>query len=251
MKPVKIKRLFFDIETSPNIVFSWNVGYKLQIGHDNILKERAVICICYKWEGEDTVHSLEWKKGDDKSLITRFLKVILKADEVIGHNGDNYDIKWFKTRALFHGIPSLPDIKSIDTLKLARKGFRFNSNKLDYIGKFLGLGQKLETGGFGLWKDICIFNNADAMHKMVTYCKQDVLLLEQVFQKLQGYGKPKTHTGVLKGKDLCSCPYCASDNTVSNGNIVAALGTIKKKMKCLDCIKYFSVSQTAYKKSRQ
>ncbi len=97
MKPVKIKRLFFDIETSPNIVFSWNVGYKLQIGHDNILKERAVICICYKWEGEDTVHSLEWKRGDDKSLITKFLKVILKADEVIGHNGDNYDIKWFKT----------------------------------------------------------------------------------------------------------------------------------------------------------
>ena len=27
----KFKRLYIDCETSPNVVFSWNVGYDLQI----------------------------------------------------------------------------------------------------------------------------------------------------------------------------------------------------------------------------
>lgn len=30
------KRLFFDIETSPNIVFSWNIGRDISIDYENI-----------------------------------------------------------------------------------------------------------------------------------------------------------------------------------------------------------------------
>ena len=40
-----IKRLFFDIETSPNIGYFWRAGYKLNIGADNIIEERKIICI--------------------------------------------------------------------------------------------------------------------------------------------------------------------------------------------------------------
>ena len=36
VKEKKFKRLFFDIETSPNIVFSWNIGYNLNISYENI-----------------------------------------------------------------------------------------------------------------------------------------------------------------------------------------------------------------------
>ena len=90
----RFKRLFFDIETSPNIMFAWTAGYKLNLPPDNIIKERAIMCICYKWEGDKQVHSLEWKKGDDKKLLTDFMKIMNKADEIIGHNSDNFDIKW-------------------------------------------------------------------------------------------------------------------------------------------------------------
>ena len=60
----KIKRLFFDIETSPMIVYSWRVGWKLNIGTDNIIEDWKVICISYKWEGEDKVHTLSWDKNN-------------------------------------------------------------------------------------------------------------------------------------------------------------------------------------------
>ena len=33
-----IKRLFWDIETSPNVVLSWRIGYKINLDHDNILQ---------------------------------------------------------------------------------------------------------------------------------------------------------------------------------------------------------------------
>jgi len=94
-----MKRLFFDIEVSPNIGLFWQSGYKLNIGHDSIIKERAIICICYKWENQKTVHSLKWdEKQNDKQILKQFIKIIDSADEVVGHNGDNFDIKWIRTR---------------------------------------------------------------------------------------------------------------------------------------------------------
>ena len=41
--------LYFDIETSANVGLFWTSGYKISIGTENIIKERAVICICYKF----------------------------------------------------------------------------------------------------------------------------------------------------------------------------------------------------------
>lgn len=184
------KRLFFDIETSPNIVLSWRIGRDINLSHDDILQERAIICVCYKWEGDDKVYSLQWNKGDDKDLLKKFAPIIDSADEVLTQNGDTFDIKWLRTRCIYHDIPVSSKFNSIDTLKMARAGFKFNSNKLDYMGKFLGLGGKLETT-YDLWKDIVLNNDKKAMDKMVEYCKVDVIKLEQVYQKLQKYSPVK------------------------------------------------------------
>ena len=180
------KRLFFDIEVSPNIVLSWRIGNNLNLDHNSIIQERAIICICYKWEGEDKVSSIQWNNGDDTDLVGKFTKIIDSADEVIAQNGDSFDIKWLRTRCIYHGIPMSPKLNSIDTLKMARNNFKFNSNKLDYMGKFFGLGSKMKTD-FGLWKDILLKNDKKAMSTMIAYCKQDVILLEEVYKQLQQF----------------------------------------------------------------
>ena len=88
----KKKRLFFDIETSPNVGFFWQSGYKLNIPYTNIIKERAIICICYKWADEDKVYSLQWDKNqDDKTMLEKFMAVANEAHELVGHNGDRFD----------------------------------------------------------------------------------------------------------------------------------------------------------------
>lgn len=244
----KIKRLFFDIETSPNIGMFWTAGYRVNIGHDNIIKERAIICICYKWEGESETHSLTWDNDqDDKKMLEKFINIANKADELIGHNGDRYDLAWIRTRCLFHDIPMFPNYITIDTLKHARSKFKFNSNKLDYIGKFLGLGEKIHTS-FSLWKDIVLHKDKQALKNMVIYCKGDVELLEKIYNKMSAYIPHKTHLGVLKGKGKISCPECTSTDMKLSKKRVTALGTPRIQLQCNDCGKYHTVSDSVYEK---
>lgn len=243
------RRMFFDIETSPNTVLSWRIGSKVNLSPDNIVKERAIICICWKWEGEDKVHHLQWDNDQcDRKMLERFTEELSKADEVIGHNGDRYDIKWVRTRSIIHKIPFNATIKSLDTLKKARSAFNFNSNKLDYIGKVLGVGQKLDTGGYDLWKRICLLNCKESMHKMVTYCKQDVILLEDVFHRMQSYIHQNSHVGVHQGGAKHSCPSCGSEDITLLSTPVTKAGTFQRHIECNDCKTDYKISNTAWNK---
>ena len=245
-KHIKAKRLYFDIETSPNIVYSWRIGWNITLHPDNIIDERKVICICWKWEDEDKVHYSTWDKNqDDKKCLEDFVKVANQADELIAHNGDRFDIKWIRTRCIFNRVPMLNHYKTLDTLKKAKSGFNFNSNKLDYIARFLGVGSKMETGGFDLWVD-CMKGDKKALKKMVEYCQQDCVVLEDVYHTLQSYIKPNTHQGVISGGDKCDCVNCASENTTLFKTEVTASGTIKRMLLCNDCGSNFFVSNRSY-----
>ena len=240
-----IKRMIWDIETSPNIGLFWRPGYKVSLSHDNIIQERAIICICWKWEGENKVHSLEWDNGDDRQLCEDFLQEALKADELIAHNGDKYDVKFFNARCLFHKLDPAPIWKTVDTLVIARRRFGFNSNRLDYLGKFLLNEGKIHTE-YGMWKDILLNNCDKAMKKMVKYCKQDVVLLEKVWERLSPYHTPKSHAGVMQYREKWSCPHDGSINVIHSKKAITAAGTPRHQMKCNKCGRYYSISEKAY-----
>lgn len=242
----KVKRLFWDLETSPNIGMFWRAGYKQTIPHDNIIQERAIICCCYKWEGEKKVHAIEWDKGCDKDLCSSFAEVANAADELVAHNGDKFDLKWFNTRNLMHGLPPLPEYKTVDTLVIARRRFYFNSNRLDYVAKALGMDGKTATH-FGMWRDILLHNCPKAMREMVRYCKHDVALLEEVWKQLQAYHKPKTHAGVHAGLDKWTCPHCASENVYKSKTRHTTAGTIQHQMQCQDCHRYYTINDKAFR----
>ena len=114
----KRKRLYFDLECSPNIGLFWSAGYKQKIDYSNIIKERAIICICYKWEDEKQVHSLSWDKNQsDKKLLQEFIKVANEADELVGHNGDKFDLPWIRTRCLYHRVDCNPFQTNVGVLR--------------------------------------------------------------------------------------------------------------------------------------
>ncbi len=242
------KRLFVDIETSPNTALIWKSGYKLNVGHDNIIEERKIICICWKWEDKKAVHSVSWDEDrDDKKLLLEFIDVLTDANEIVAHNGDRYDIKWIRTRCLVHGISMPPKLKTIDTLKLAKSLFSFNSNRLDYIGKFIADGGKMETGGFDLWKRIKLQNCQKSLKKMIDYCKQDVILLQKVFDKINPYAENKQHYALLYGgDDRYTCPECGSHKSSCNKTTTTVRGVVQRQMKCKACYKYFTISNKSY-----
>lgn len=184
------------------------------------------------------MHSLTWDaKQSDKKMLQDFIKVANEADEMIGHNGDKFDMTWIRTRCLFHRIPMLPAYTTIDTLKISRSKFRFNSNRLNYIADFLGMGQKHKVE-FGLWKDILLRSDPAAMAKMVRYCKKDVVLLEKVFTELSKHTESKTHFGVVNGQNRGSCPNCGSHKLFKKCIRVLASGLKRMVMQCDDCKRF-------------
>ena len=243
----KIKRLFFDIETSPCIGYFWQPSYKARITFENIIEFWKVICISYKWENEETVKHLSWDENQcDKQMLIDFVKIMNEADECIAHNGDRFDIKKIRTRCVFHRIPMFPKYRSLDTLKKARSGFAFPSNRLNDIGLYLGVGAKLETGGFSLWKDVML-GKKEALDLMLDYCDKDVILLEDVWFTMQNYILNNTHTGTHNGKLKASCPNCASEDISLIKNSFTAKGTIKRLMECNSCGYDYEISNSAYR----
>lgn len=246
-----LRRLFFDIESSPNVVLSWPTGFKISIDSENILKERAIICIGYKWEDERKASVITWdRKQNDKGMLEKFVKVANEADEIIAHNGDKFDMPWFLTRCAFHGIRTFPYYKTADTLQWARRKFYFNSNRLNYIGQYLGLGKKLKTE-FGLWKAVCLDNDRKALDRMARYCARDVELLQDVWNRLSELVPHKTHAGVLQGRDKWTCPKCGSDDVVKHQKRVTGAGTVCYNMQCQACGRHYRISEPLAKQYAQ
>lgn len=245
-----MKRLYFDIETSPNIATVWGTGRKQWIDYENIIKERAVICIGFKIDGEKQADVLTWDKNQcDRKMLDKFGKLLAGVQECVGHNIDKFDMPWVRSRMLFHGLPPMPQIKTADTLQWSRRYMYFNSNRLDYIATFLGIGCKVRTE-FKLWKDVLLKQNdhSHALHMMSEYCKHDVELLEKVWKKLQLYCPVRTHAGVLNDSEKWSCPRCASENVQRWSRWATAAGTIRNRMRCKDCLGSYTVSENTARK---
>lgn len=246
MKKPVLKRLFLDLETSPLEVYTWRIGYKIQLSHDNIKRERFIICAGYKWEHEKLAKSIVWDmQMNDRKLLEELIPIVNSADEVVMHNGDRFDLPWIKTRCIFHGLPMYPEYKTIDTLAWAKRNFLFNSNRLDYIAKFLGAEGKLKTE-FSLWKKIYGDNDRVALAYMAKYCRKDITELEIVYHKLAAYVNPKSHVGVMGGREKWSCPHCGSEAVFANGVRVTAVGTVQHRMKCNKCHRYYRINDAAF-----
>ena len=184
---------------------------------------------------------------DDARIIDSVWALMDSADVVIAHNGDRFDIKKIRTRCIYHRIPMFPAYRTLDTLKKAKSGFNFNSNRLDYIAKFLGVGAKLKHEGFNMWVK-CMQNDKQALKDMVKYCDMDIIVLEDVYLTLQSYIKPNTHAGVINGNLKYSCPSCGNDKDLTLiKNDVTERGTISRLMECNSCGHNYKISQSSYK----
>jgi hypothetical protein len=225
--------LFLDIESSPNIVTSWRIGSKINLGHDNVIKERRILCCAWKWNYDKQLYDSRSKGSSDKLLVAKVFRELRRADAVCAHNGDRFDLPYLRARGIHHGLKPPKPIKQIDTLKIARKVGYFNSNKLDYLGQFLGVGKKIKTD-FGLWLE-CLRGDKKAMDKMVRYNKQDVVLLEKVFNKLKLYAPKETTLYGSWGNPPGSCQNLGcGGNLRTKGSVCLRTGTYKA-FTCTKC----------------
>jgi hypothetical protein len=207
-----------------------------------ILQERYVICACWSWNDETTVHSVSvlddpkrYKKNphDDRHVIEVLHGVLSEADIIVHHNGDSFDKRYVDTRILAQGFDALPPVPSIDTYKTAKSRLLLASNKLDYLGGLLKVGRKIKTSP-GLWMKVLNGDSA-AVREMVRYNKQDVLLLRDVFRKLRPYISSFVSRELFGGT---GCPRCGSTKIQSRG-VHRAISRVYQRFQCQSCSGWF------------
>lgn len=251
----KPKILLLDIETSPNLAYCWGLFSEIT-STEMIAKEWYIMCVCAKWLGSSEVMSFAlpdysmYKKDpeNDINIMKDVWKLLDEADIIIGHNCGDFDLKKIKTRFLYHGINPPSPYKIVDTLKVARGAFSMTSNKLNDLCKYLKIGEKIDAGGFKLWKQ-CIHQDKIAWSKMVKYCKQDVILLEKMYLKMLPYIKNHPHIGAYIDDERPMCTNCGSVKLQKMGMAVNA-GAVYQRLMCQECGAWMRESKNLKKKEK-
>lgn len=231
-----------DVERAPSLGWAWG-KYEQNIIDFKI--DWYFLSYAYKWQGEREIHvralpdykTFKRDKENDSELVRELWTLLDEADIVIAHNGDGADIPWARTRFIAHGLRPPSPFKSIDTRKIARRQFKFDSNKLDDLGRYLGIGRKLPNTGFDLWRR-CMVGDEAAWRTMCRYNVQDVALLERVYLKLRSWDT--THPPVSPGHPEM-CPKCGSKDIVRQGFAFTAYRK-RQRFQCLRCRGWFQGS---------
>lgn len=237
----KFRIAFIDIETSPNLGWTWG---KYEQNVIEFQQEWFLLSFSVKWAGESKPKTYALPdfpgyvkdKTNDRELAMKLAEVLDEADLVVAHNGDRFDIKKINTRLLIHNIHPPSPYKTLDTLKLAKKYFGFNSNKLNDICHLLGFGRKLQTGGFDLWLK-CYEGDVKAWAKMKKYNAHDVVLLEKVYNKFRAWHSTHPNITLKQQNTKYLCPACGSPKTQQRGWYYISKYRVKRHQ-CTSCGKW-------------
>ncbi len=236
IKDQKLKVLFYDIETSPMLVWTFMIGQKVSLQHKQIEQESKVISIQYMFEGDKKATALTWDNGDDSKMLEKFAHILNSANLVIGQNSRSFDQKVLNWRLNVLNLTPLTDVVMLDTLTLARNSFRAPSNKLDYRSHVYGFGgkDKMELAD---WIGV-VKGNKKSLKKMVKYGIKDTEDTQKLFWKELPYYKslPISLAALVKEPKEAkpSCPRCAAAKQKKFDVYPTASGN-KLRFECRGC----------------
>ena len=237
------KLLFLDIETAPILMTSWSMRSP-QASAVWVERDTFILMFSYKWAHEKSVKTCclpdfpryKRSKYDDKDLCGILHRLLDEADIICAHNGDAFDIKKINSRLIVNNFGKPSPFKTIDTLKIARAAFKFDSAKLDNIGRYLSEGRKIPNTGAALWRG-CIDGDPKSWRTMRNYGKQDTALLERVYGRLKSWAP--NHPNMNLYNDGVACPTCQSDNVQRRG-VIIKLNSKRHRFHCQGCGSWFS-----------
>lgn len=234
-----MKTLLIDIETAPSKSYIWGLWQEVT-SYSAIERDWYILCWSAKWLGEHEIMSsglVDFPKQykinpeNDIHVLGKLWKLLDEADIVIAHNGIQFDRKKINARFIINGINPPSPYRMIDTLQVCRREFAFTSNKLADIVKFLNIGEKVDTGGFQLWKN-CLSGHLQSWQKMIKYCKKDITLLERVYLALRPYILQHPNVGMDSVRPVC--PKCGNHKIQCRGFSYTNASKFQRFV-CLNC----------------
>lgn len=211
--PDGAKVLIFDIETAPEKAYVWG-RWKQNVGVPQVIERSYMLSWAAKWFGTEEIFAdalpfyddYEIGVPSDRGIIESLWFLLDEADVVIAHNGIKFDLAYANSRFAYYGMGMPSPFKVIDTLKVAKKYFRFPANSLAELCAYFGIETKLDTK-FTLWTG-CMNGDKESWNEMVEYNMRDITALEGVYLKLRPFDKGTPAFNLYYADELLRCPAC-------------------------------------------
>lgn len=226
-----MKLLLVDIETAPNVAYVWGL-WKENIPLQRLVDSGYVLCWSAKWYGESEVMFDSIMQSKPRMMLKRIYNLLEEADAVIHYNGNSFDIPTLNKEFLLNRMTPPSPAKQIDLLNTARSRFRFVSNKMDYIAQALGVGKKKDVS-FQTWLG-CMNKEPGAWKQMEEYNREDVVILEKIYESFKPWIKNHPNVGLYKDTDGATCPSCGGSNLARRGFSYTGTGKYQRYA-CSDC----------------
>lgn len=228
-----VKILFLDIETAPHKVYTFQL-WNAYMAPDHMIEPSYTLCWAAKWFGKSQILFDSIERSSPKEMLKGIWKLLDEADIVVHFYGKKFDIPTLNKEFINYGLVPPSPYKQIDLKDIAAKVFKFASNKLEFVAKFLKVGCKIKTD-FDLWLDV-MEGKKDAWQKMKTYNKQDTNLLEKVYLKMRPW--IPNHPNLASYAEDMVCPTCGGSHYIGRGYYYLAINKYHK-YQCKDCFRYF------------
>lgn len=220
--------LCLDIETAPAIAHVWGL-YNQNVGLNQIVEPGRVLCFAARWHNQKQV--MYWSEFHDgrAAMLDAAERLLTDADIIVHYNGTRFDLPHLRTALALDNRKPVPPVREVDLLRVVRRVFKFQSNKLDFVAQQLGLGGKVKHEGHDLWVK-CLAGDPKAWDRMRRYNKRDVDLTFDLYDRLSPWIPTHPHYG-LWTREEASCPRCGSTNLTHRGWTRTAVTTYAR-MQC-------------------
>lgn len=236
--------LMWDVEIAEALWAAYPSRKSQYLGPRHLIQNQFFFCGAWKWHHENEIQAVSLLDDpdrfgedhtDDYHVIKTLKDTIESADVLVHHNGDTFDWKHLNTRSAFHGLGPVRKPRMIDTLKVAKKEFRFPFNGMDAVCEFLGLPRKEKPPEGDMRKGM--FGNAHAIQNIVQYNEQDIRMQEALYEKLRPYITNHPNLNVMEDRED-GCPKCGSMSFHRDGYRYTNAGKYQS-YECNNCGGYF------------
>jgi predicted RNA-binding Zn-ribbon protein involved in translation (DUF1610 family) len=210
-----MKLLVADIETSPNLMHVWSLFQKGPLNYQMIIESSRMISFASKWAGtKDYQYGSVYHTGHSQ-MVHMAWALLDECDGIIHYNGKKFDIPKLNREFLLMGLTPPSPYRQIDLYHTIRNRFAFPSNKLDYVSTELGIGSKVQHGGYDLWAKCVLQNDPEAWELMQSYNIGDVDLTEELYFRILPWIE-KHPVMVTDGEEI-RCLNCGSTEMIRQG----------------------------------
>jgi len=232
---VPSKVLVIDIETLPLLGYAFN-PWNTSITPSHLVKDFCILSYSAKWLDGNAITSdiltpKEALKRDDKRILKTVWKLLEEANVIITHNGKRFDVRMLNARFWKNKFHKPSSYKVIDTLAAAKAVFGLTYNSMDYIAKYIGMQEKMDTN-FALWVG-CDNGDVDSLNYMLEYNDQDVRTQEEIYMEMREWIPNHPDMSVYAKLDNV-CPVCLGTDHEEIGFYTAAKLQYKEH-RCSEC----------------